>query len=292
MLFLALGILCNVILLLILKAFDRFGVPTLQGIVVNYFVAGTTALFFVGEPFTLAEVTSSDFFPVSLALGALFISIFYFISLTAQKINIAVASVANKMSVVIPVIVAFLTYGDSITAFKIGGVLLALVSVYLTTRPDGAENGAAGNRWMLPLIVFIGSGIIDTLVNYASKRLIHSPKEDALFTGFGFYIAGCIGVLWLLYLIIFKKEKLLFKSVIAGILLGIPNFFSIYFILKALSCNVLESSQLYPVANVFIVILSSLGGILFFKEKLNKLNYLGIGLSILAIGLITYEAFS
>lgn len=291
MLFLALGILCNVILLLILKAFERFGVPTLQGIVVNYFVAGTTALFFVGEPFTLGEVISADFFPISLLLGALFISIFYFISLTAQKINIAVASVANKMSVVIPVIVAFLLYGDSISAFKIAGILLALASVYLTTRPDG-EKTPGGNHWMLPLIVFIGSGIIDALVNYGSKRLIHSPKEAALFTGFGFYIAGCIGVLWLLYLIIIKKEKLLFRSVIAGILLGIPNFFSIYFILKALSCNVLESSQLYPVANVFIVILSSLGGILFFKERLNRMNYLGIALSILAIGLITYEAFS
>jgi drug/metabolite transporter (DMT)-like permease len=292
MLFLALGILCNVILLLILKAFGRFGVPTLQGIVVNYFVAGTTALFFVGQPFTVGEVISSDFFPISLLLGGLFISIFYFISLTAQKINIAVASVANKMSVVIPVIVALLIYSDSVSVFKIIGILLALASVYLTTKPAAGDQKASGNRWMLPLIVFIGSGIIDTLVNYASKRLIHSPKEDALFTGFGFYIAGCIGVLWLLYLVVVKKEKLLFRSVIAGILLGIPNFFSIYFILKALSCNVLESSQLYPVANVFIVIFSTLGGILFFQERLNRTNYLGIALSILAIGLITYEAFS
>ena len=62
MLFLALGILCNVILLIILKAFGRFGIPTLQGIVVNYFVAGTTSLFFVGEPYTLSEVIHADFF--------------------------------------------------------------------------------------------------------------------------------------------------------------------------------------------------------------------------------------
>ncbi|MCD6065436.1 MAG: hypothetical protein K0S33_262 [Bacteroidetes bacterium] len=291
MLFLALGILCNVILLLIIKSFERFGIPTLQGIVVNYFVAGTTALFFVGESFTLSEVAGADFFPVSLLLGALFISIFYFISLTAQKINIAVASVANKMSVVMPVIIAFIIYGDAITAFKIVGIILALASVYLTTRPSSGTQTSTGKLWVLPLVVFIGSGIIDALVNYASKRLIHSPKDDALFTGFGFYIAGCIGVLWLLFMVLVKKEKLVFKSIIAGILLGIPNFFSIYFILKALSSNVLESSQLYPVANVFIVILSSLGGILFFKEKLNKLNYLGIALSVFALFLITYEAF-
>lgn len=286
MIYLALGILCNVILLVILKSFDKFKIPTLQGIVVNYFVAGTTALFFVGEDYTIKEVVNADFFPVSLMLGALFISIFYLISLTAQKINIAVASVANKMSVVMPVIVAFVLYGDNVTALKIAAIILALASVYLTTKSD--NNGEAKNKSLLilPVLVFFGSGIIDTLVNYANKRLIHTPKEDALFTGFGFYIAGCIGIIWLGYMFIFKKEKFVPKSILAGIILGIPNFFSIYFILKALSSNILESSQLYPMANVFIVILSSLAGVLLFKEKLSKINAVGILLSVVAIALI------
>lgn len=286
MIYLALGILCNVILLVILKSFDKFKVPTLQGIVVNYFVAGTTALFFVGEPYSIKEVIGADFFPVSLMLGALFISIFYLISLTAQKINIAVASVANKMSVVMPVIVAFILYGDQVTVLKIVAIVVALASVYLTTKSDNA--GGANNKSLLilPVLVFIGSGIIDTLVNYANKRLIHTPKEDALFTGFGFYIAGCIGIVWLAYMMIAKKEKFAPRSIVAGIVLGIPNFFSIYFILKALSSGVLESSQLYPIANVFIVILSSLAGVLLFKEKLSKVNAIGILLSVAAIALI------
>ena len=286
MIYLALGILCNVILLVILKSFDKFKIPTLQGIVVNYFVACTTALFFVGEDYTIKEVVSADYFPVSLMLGALFISIFYLISLTAQKINIAVASVANKMSVVMPVIVAFVLYGDNVTLLKVLAIILALASVFLTTKSD--NKGAAKNKslMILPVLVFFGSGIIDTLVNYANKRLIHTPKEDALFTGFGFYIAGCIGIIWLGYMFIFKKEKFVPKSIIAGIILGIPNFFSIYFILKALSSNVLESSQLYPMANVFIVILSSLAGVILFKEKLSKINAVGILLSVVAIALI------
>lgn len=286
MIYLALGILCNVILLVILKSFDKFKIPTLQGIVVNYFVAGTTALFFVGEDYTIKEVVSADYFPVSLMLGALFISIFYLISLTAQKINIAVASVANKMSVVMPVIVAFVLYGDNVTLLKVLAIILALASVFLTTKSD--NKGAAKNKslMILPVLVFFGSGIIDTLVNYANKRLIHTPKEDALFTGFGFYIAGCIGIIWLGYMFIFRKEKFVPKSIIAGIILGIPNFFSIYFILKALSSNVLESSQLYPMANVFIVILSSLAGVILFKEKLSKINAVGILLSVVSIALI------
>jgi drug/metabolite transporter (DMT)-like permease len=286
MLYLTAGILCNVLLLVILKSFQRFGIPSLQGIVVNYFVAGTTALFFIGEPFTYEEVIHSGWIGASLTLGFLFISIFYLISLTAQKISISVASVANKMSVVIPVTLAFMLYGDSITAFKICGIVLALASVYLTTRTNGSTAAEKNNTIVLPLLVFVGSGIIDAIVNYANKRLIHSAKEDALFTSAGFYIAGVIGLCCLLYQLIIRKEKFVYKSIFAGICLGVPNFFSIYFILKALSSNVLESSQLYPVANIFIVLLSALAGVFLFKEKLSRLNLIGIGLSVIAICLV------
>lgn len=285
MLYLALGALGNVILLLIIKSFERFNVPSLQGIVVNYLVAGTVALFFVGEPFTLSEAVAFDSFPVSLILGVFFVLVFYSVSITAQQINIAVATVANKMSVVMPVIAAFLLYGDKVTPFKIAGIVVALSSVYLTTKSD-EKTASSSKKWIMPVLVFIGSGIIDSIVNHANKRLIDSPKENALFIAFGFFMAGCIGALWLTYLFITKKEKFVFRSIIAGIVLGIPNFFSIYFILKALSSNVLESSQLYPVANVIIVILSSLGGVLLFKEKLSKINAVGILLSVVAIGLI------
>ncbi|HWY36783.1 MAG TPA: hypothetical protein VNX68_19210, partial [Nitrosopumilaceae archaeon] len=62
--------------------------------------------------------------------------------------------------------------------------------------------------------------------------------------------------------------------------------FSMFFILKALSSNIFESSQLYPIANIFIVLLSAISGVIIFKEKLSKVNVAGIALSIAAIALI------
>jgi drug/metabolite transporter (DMT)-like permease len=288
-LFLAIGILCNVILLLIIKAFERFGIPTLQGIVINYFVAGATAMLFSGVSFNVDEVVNAPFFPVSIIMGALFIAIFYLISKTAQAINISVATVANKMSVVIPVLIAFVYYGDKVTVLKVAGIIVALISVYLTTKQGEKTESKSSSLLLFPVLIFIGSGIIDSLVNYANERLVHNANEGALFTAIGFFSAGCIGICCLLYLFVVKKEKFVSKSIIAGIALGIPNFFSLYFILKALSSGILESSELYPVANVFILILSSLGGVLLFKEKLSKLNVLGIALSIIAIAMITIK---
>ncbi len=310
MFFLTLGILCNVILLVVIKAFPKFGIPTLQGIVINYFTAGSISLFFIPacEIETSAMLTSA-WIKGSLLAGTLFIIIFHFISLTAQTISISVASVANKMSLVIPVILAFMWYGDTITFTKLSGIVLALIAVYYTTtteklptytknnhrhetieaKNDEAKTGGFLKKTiLLPLIVFVGSGIIDATINYSNKKLIEKPVENALFTGMSFYIAGIIGLCWLLYLLLFRKQLINWKSVPAGILLGIPNFFSIYFILRALSENMMESSQLYAVANICIVLLSTLAGVILFKEKLSKRNYTGIALAVLAIILIMY----
>jgi drug/metabolite transporter (DMT)-like permease len=288
MLYLALAVFFNLLLLVIIKYFERFKIPSIQGIVVNYFVAGTTALLFSGADFTINEVVNTSFFSLSFLLGALFIAVFYSISVTAQHMGMAVASVANKMSVVIPVVTAFVLYNDKITSIKIIAILIALASVYFATRVsnDTQMPNKKNNYILFPVFVFLGSGIIDALVNYANKRLIHSEKETALFSALLFFVAGLIGLLGLLYLIFIKKHRFQVKSILGGILLGIPNFFSIYFILKALETNFLDSSSLYAVLNVLIVILSALVGYSLFAEKLNKINLFGIVMAIIAIILI------
>jgi len=288
MLYLALAVVFNLLLLVIIKYFERFKIPAIQGIVVNYFAAGTTALIFSGTTITFHAVVHSDFFSFSFILGALFISVFYAISVTALQMGMAVASVANKMSVVIPVSAAFVLYNDTVTPIKIIAIVLALISVYFATRTSKSytvENKKNKNIFF-PVFVFFGSGIIDALVNYANKRLIHSESENALFSALLFFVAGSIGLFWLLYLILIKKQSFYFKSILGGILLGIPNFFSIYFVLKALETGFLESSSLYPILNVLIVILSATVGYTLFSEKLSKINIAGIALAIIAIGLI------
>ena len=74
----------------------------------------------------------------------------------------------------------------------------------------------------------------------------------------------------------------------AGLVLGLPNYFSIYLIMRAISDNVLQSSVLYPVVNVGVVLGSTLCAFFFFSEKLSLTNWLGIALSIAAIALITF----
>lgn len=272
-------------ILLVVRGFKRYQVEAFPAIIVNYFVAASYSLLFMSSRAVFTE--ARHLWLPSLVLGVLFVSVFYLISLTTERIGVSVASVANKMSVVIPVVLAFILYHDTISALKIAGILLALLSVVFVSLRGQQGGGAKRTNWLLPVLVFIGSGVIDALVNYAQKKIVRTTEETACLTGMFFVAAGSIGLL--AFLFFYRgKEQINYKRVLlGGIVLGTPNFFSIYLVMRAISDNVLQSSVLYPLVNVGVVLGSTLGALLIFSERLSWKNWLGIALSILAIILIT-----
>jgi multidrug transporter EmrE-like cation transporter len=97
-----------------------------------------------------------------------------------------------------------------------------------------------------------------------------------------FLVAFSVGGL----LLVFKRQRLTVKNITAGILLGIPNYFSIFFVLRSL--DIMESSLVFPILNIGVVILSALIGWGYYKEHLSKLNLLGVVLAISSIYILIY----
>jgi multidrug transporter EmrE-like cation transporter len=100
-------------------------------------------------------------------------------------------------------------------------------------------------------------------------------------------MAFTIGVFLIGIAIIKNKMKITGKSILGGIVLGIPNYFSLYFLIKMLDSEVFESSTIFTIHNVAIVMVSTLVGIVFFKEKISFRNGIGIALALTAIFLVT-----
>lgn len=288
MIWLLISILTNTVLLLILKGFEKYGVNTLHGIVVNYLIAGSTGLALVGFP--SGEVLSTGAHGIvwiPFVLGFLFISIFFILAKTAQVAGISVATVANKMSVVIPVTIAVILYNENIGWLKVIGMIAALIAVWLTSRKENA--GSFDMKYALfPVLIFVGSGIIDALVNHLQQTIPDKSLIPFLLS-IAFLTALLIGSCVIVYRFFRHREKITGKSILGGIILGIPNYFSIYAVTKALDANLLETSALYPVNNMGIVICSAIGATLIFREKLSLMNWGGILLSIAAIALIAFS---
>lgn len=284
MLDLAFSVLCSSLIFVVFKLFDTYKIETLYAIITNYVVACITGLFFYQEAILFEAIPTKPWFWGTLLLGVLFIIIFNIMAKTAQTVGVSVASVATKMSLVIPVLVGVIAYNEQLSFLKVFGILLALAAVYFASMKQSAIKFSK-HALLLPLLVFLGSGIIDASINYFRETLL-SAMEFPLFSATVFAAAACTGFLFILTKAIKTPLKANLKNVIGGIALGVPNYFSIFFLLRALENNILNSASIFTINNVAIVMFSTLLGIALFKEKLSLKNWFGIALAIVSILLV------
>ena len=281
MIYLCLSILSSTGIFVLFKLFKKYNVNTLQAIVVNYMTASIFGMIHYNNTIRPLEMINSHWFFPAFGLGFLFITIFNVMALTAQKNGLSVASVASKMSVIIPVVFGILVFNEDIGFQKLTGIILALIAVYLTSLKSN-EKSVLTKSIYLPIILFFGSGIIDTSVNYFAP-----DDKIPLFSATIFGFAFCVGSIFLFYKSIRHKNHFKLNSVPLGTLLGIVNYASIFFLLKALRIEGLESSTLFTVNNVAIVALSTLTGLFLFKENISGKNWIGIGIALISITLVT-----
>ena len=286
MIYLLLSIIASTIIFIIFKLFEKFNINILQAIVVNYCIAFTTGVLAYKGTITISQLPNLDWFYYTLVLGALFIIVFNLMAITTQRSGLSVVAVATKMSVVIPVLFGLLYYNENLGAIKLFGIGIALIAVYLTSNKSDQRTVINGKLIVLPILVFVGSGIIDTSIKFLEDAYV-ANNDVPLFSAIIFLAAAIIGFIIIIIQVMSGSFKFEFKNVIAGICLGVPNYFSIYFLVKTLRSDILESSGIFAINNVSIVTLSTFAGIFLFKEKLIRKNWIGIGLAILSIILIS-----
>lgn len=285
MIYLLLSICISSSLYLIFKSFTIFKIDTFQAIVFNYLVAFTCGVLSSEIETNFVEIPQEKWFYGALFLGFLFVTVFNVMALTSQKNGLSVASISSKMSVVIPVLFGVLVYQENLSFIKVGGVLLALVAVYLASVKT-KEISIDKKFLLLPILLFFGSGIIDTTIKYFETNYVQEGGIP-IFSAAIFMFAFIFGFLFLIFKLIKKETKFQPKSLLGGILLGVPNYYSIYFLLKALQTEGFESSILFTINNVGIVVLTTFFGLFFFKEKLFLKNWVGIILAIVSILLVS-----
>ncbi len=281
MIALALSVLCSSLIFVVFKLFDTYKVQTLYAIITNYFIASICGILFYGDHVDVTTLIQKEWFVRTLALGVLFILIFNIMARTAQKIGVSVASVATKMSFVIPVIIGVMAYSESLSWLKILGILMALIAVYFASVKQESIS-ISKETLLLPFLVFLGSGLIDSSIKYFQETQL-TTQEFPLFSATVFFAAGCTGILFILGRSFVVPLKLNTKNMLGGLALGVPNYFSIFFLLKALENDTWNSASIFTINNVAIVMFSTLLGILLFKEKLSAKNWLGILLAVISI---------
>jgi drug/metabolite transporter (DMT)-like permease len=287
MVWLVLSVVCSVILGLLFKVFPRFGVDTFQAIVVNYFTCVACSTIQNGRFVIGPELKNEPWLPYALLLGVVFITGFTLAAATVRLFSVTISQIMQKMSILISVPFAILAYHESANGLKIVGVLIAIAAIILVNIPQNqGEKGADTPKIPLrllaiPLLTWLLAGVIEMVFVLVNKNKMIA-FGDSTFISTVFFTAGCLGLVALVYQLLTGKAIWSWRNLVGGIVLGIPNYGSMFFLLQGLSSG-MESSVFFPVTNMGIILLTVAVAVLAFGDKLSRLNWLGVALTVVAL---------
>jgi drug/metabolite transporter (DMT)-like permease len=293
MAYLILCILSSTGIFLVFKFLDQKKLPPYPVILINYLVAAIIGFVLNSGDFTLSGLLRFDWIPLSILIGFLFIVMFFLVARSSSEAGISITTVSSKMSVVFPISFSIIIEpNDTLNVIKAVAIFSALAGVLLTVySPEKSVEGR--KRIIIPLLLFVGMGVVDSLVKFAQFRCV-TDQDTALFSAVLFAMALLTGII----ILPFRGKGLSEFSARGiwpwGIILGIVNFGSIFLMVSALnfineSGNRIDSSIIYGANNIGIVSLSVLSGLIIFREKLSFINWIGIVVSAIAILLFSFS---
>jgi len=274
------SILTSCILVILFRIFQSQNIALIQAITINYWVCVICGYFYNLNVFQQMLHLSFGVYFLAILQGFLFIFMFFQIGKASQQIGLSYTGLFGRISVIIPVTVSILFFQEKITNLQGLGILLAILAIYFLNTSQNQTSISHSNLLKSGVILFLGNGIIDTIFKFFSVFYSNIIPQDI----FILMIFGTAGFLGCIYLI-FVEKNITLRNIIAGIFLGVPNFFSLIFMLNGL--KIIEGSKFFPLNNIGIILLLTFVGATVFKEKIYPKTWIGLFFTVCAILLIS-----
>jgi drug/metabolite transporter (DMT)-like permease len=285
MLYVFLSVCCSVIVSVLLKLARRYSVDIFQAITWNYSMAILLTWFFFRP-----QLQNLQQVPVTIyvALGVLLPLVFWIMASSVRVVGIVRTDVAQRLSLFIPILAAFLLFKEPLNTLKIIGIAVGFAAILCSIQwqKQTANRKVFSNAWIYLIVVFLGFGVIDVLF-----KQVAVVKEVAYTTSlFIIYIlAFVISFIGLLFRVFTRQSRIIWPHMMFGWVLGVANFGNILFYLKAHRSLSTSPSTVFSAMNIGVITLAAIVGLFVFHERLSLLNKIGIGLAIIAIIIITYS---
>jgi drug/metabolite transporter (DMT)-like permease len=261
---------------MVFKAVGRLKLELFPVVVINYLTCFLLGNLLLGSEHVLNSeiIQLPGFFPTA-SMGLIFVGTFVLMGYSTQKAGASMSAMASKMSVVIPVLVAVIFLGESIGIKGIAGVILALVSVYLVSTGSESGSGSMGRFDPVLLLVFLGSGMVDTglnLIKYADFKGFNNLQFASITFGGAAVVALMVSVFQLNRWKLFFRQGS-FKGIVLGVLLGTINYFSIVAMYAAIDAYQGKTGVFFTLNNIGVLLLTIfLGYFLIFLIKLIEIS--------------------
>jgi len=215
-------------------------------------------------------------FIIGIFAGVFFFLSFIYYQKSVKENGVGLSGTFGKLGILIPMIFSIIIWNEYPSSLQWLGIILSLASILIVNLSLKDLSTSSFNSSLI-LLFFFG-GMAEFSNKIFQKYALTDYKD--LFLFFVFIIAFAISIFFTLK----EKSRVTKKDILLGIVVGIPNLFSSYFLILAL--NYMTSSVAFPIYSAGSILLINLGGLIIFKEKLSKKETFAILMTILALILI------
>lgn len=270
---LILAVMCSVCLSICMRISEKHINNQMAMFITNYLICLLFSLIFLSAE---NQVIDSIAILTGGITGVLYLISFLFFKANMKHNGLVLSSTFMKLGVLIPTFMAIFIFREIPGWTQILGIIFSISAIILINYEK--ESIGEGNKksWLIFLLIF--NGLADAMANVFDK-MPHISTND-MYLVITFFSALLIAI----FLCIYRKEKFTRQDVIFGLIIGIPNYFSARFLLKAL--QTIEAVVVYPVYSVAGIVLITLAGVLGFKESLSIKKCCALGFILIALVLL------
>ncbi|MEX0662344.1 MAG: DMT family transporter [Balneolaceae bacterium] len=273
---------CSVLIAHFLKLVEFKKLNTVRVLTVNYFIATVVAFLLPGNSagFNMDISIAYPALILAIIVGVIFIANFFIYSKSVNHNGVGISVAAMRISLIIPVLLSTIWYLDLLTLKQWTGVMIVFAALFLllpNKRKMLREPLSAA--WLLVLL-FLGTGLGDGSLKIYEVEFSEMLSKQQ-FMGIVFLSAMFVG---LMVMALRKNWKINRKEIFLGTAIGIPNLYSAIFLIEALER--LNGAIVYSSVNILIVLGATFLGLIRWNDKLSKLQWGGIALTMIAILLL------
>lgn len=243
---------------------------------VNYIICTVLAVVSGGVENLFPKTEGSAFtLALGVCTGILYLAGLLLVQLNIRKNGVVMASLFQKLGLIVQVLISIIFFRERPEVLQILGLVLCLAAIVLINfEKEQTTIQFKLGLFLILLVCGLGEGM---------SKIHEELGNGALSEHFLLYTFGTALILCVL-LIVVKKERFGWKDVFFGVLLGVPNYFAAKFLLKAL--NELAAVVVFPTFSVATMVVILVAGLLIFKEKLSKKQWIGMGMILIALALL------
>ena len=242
----------------------------------NYIVCSMMALILSRSELSGLRLAALGF-PAGLGIvnGMMYLGSFALMQWNTRHNGVVLSSVFMKLGILVPTVLSVVWFKEMPTAVQIIGFCIALIAIVVINYQKGTK--LSRGSWGLLLMLLVG-GMGDGMSKVF--EVYGDPGFQNLFLFFTFLSALflCTG------LMVSQRERLGWKELGFGVLLGVTNFLSSLFLLRSLAA--VPAVIAFPTFSVAVILVVSVAGVFFFRERLSRRQVIGCLLICAALALL------